>query len=135
MTCLSLGAHTLGTTSCFHIQDRLYPTPDSYLDPGFANQLQGSCPAALNVNQFIFFDDSVNNFDNNYFKMLQQKRGVLFSDEVLYVDTRSQSIVDNFASDQNAFFTAFVNAMVKLGRIGVKSSVDGEIRRDCRFTN
>jgi peroxidase len=89
----------------------------------------------MNVNQFVFFDNSVTTFDNDYFKMLQQKKGVLFSDEVLYVDTRSQSIVDNFATDQNAFFTAFVNAMVKLGRIGVKSAVDGEIRRDCRFTN
>lgn len=87
------------------------------------------------MNSFVFFDNSVTTFDNDYFKMLQQKKGVLFSDEVLYVDTRSQSIVDNFAADQNAFFTAFTDAMVKLGRIGVKTAVDGEIRKDCRFTN
>jgi len=129
------GAHTLGATSCFHVNGRLYPTPDSYLDPGFAIQLQGQCPAALNVNSFIFFDNSVITFDNNYFKMLQQKKGVLFSDEVLYVDTRSTSIVDKFATDQSAFFTAFVDAMLKLGRIGVKTAIDGEIRKDCRFTN
>ncbi|XP_078176327.1 peroxidase 45-like [Carex rostrata] len=129
------GAHTLGATSCFHIYSRLYPTPDSYLDPGFAIQLQGQCPAALNVNQFIFFDNSVVTFDNDYFKVLQQKKGLLFSDEVLYVDNRSSSIVDKFATDQSAFFTAFVNSMLKLGRIGVKTAVDGEIRKDCHFTN
>jgi len=129
------GAHTLGATSCFHVNSRLYPTPDSYLDPGFAIQLEGQCPAALNVNSFVFFDDSVITFDNDYFKMLQQKKGVLFSDEVLYVDTRSTSIVDKFATDQSAFFTAFVDSMLKLGRIDVKTAVDGEIRKDCRFTN
>ncbi|XP_078170496.1 peroxidase 45-like [Carex rostrata] len=131
------GAHTLGATSCFHVNNRLYnPTPDSYLDPGFAIQLEGKCPAAVNdVNYFVFFDNSVNTFDNDYFKMLQQKKGVLFSDEVLYVDTRSTSIVDKFATDQSAFFTAFVESMLKLGRIGVKTAVDGEIRKDCRLTN
>jgi peroxidase len=129
------GAHTLGATSCFDVNSRLYPTPDSYLDPGFANKLQGQCPAALNVNSFVFFDNTVTTFDNDYFKVLQQKKGVLFSDEVLYVDSRSTSIVDTFANDQTAFFTAFVDSMLKLGRIGVKTAVDGEIRKDCRFTN
>lgn len=129
------GAHTLGATSCFHIQDRLYPTLDPTLDPAFASQLQSTCPASLDANQFVFFDNSVNTFDNDYFKRLQVKQGVLFSDENLYVDSRSQPIVDSFAANQSAFFDAFVGAMVKLGRLGVKTAVDGEIRKDCRFTN
>ncbi|KAJ4792338.1 Peroxidase [Rhynchospora pubera] len=129
------GAHTLGATSCFHVNPRLYPTIDPNLDPGFASQLQGQCPAALNVNSFVFFDNTVITFDNDYFKQLQQKKGVLSSDEILYVDSRSQSIVDKFAANQADFFTAFVDAMKKLGRIDVKTAADGEIRKDCRFTN
>ncbi|KAJ3696225.1 hypothetical protein LUZ60_001602 [Juncus effusus] len=129
------GAHTLGATSCFHVNPRLYPTVDSTLDSGFASTLMNTCPSTLNVNSFVFFDGTVNTFDNNYFVMLQQKKGVLSSDEVLYTDSRSQSTVDQFASDQNTFFTAFSSAMLKLGRIGIKTAADGEIRKDCQFTN
>jgi peroxidase len=129
------GGHTLGATSCFFVNPRLYPTVDSFLDPGFASQLQGTCPSFMNPNSFVFFDQSVLTFDNNYFLMLQQKKGVLFSDSVLYFDPSSQSIVDKFAADQNAFFTAFTDSMVTLGRLGVKTAANGEIRKNCVFPN
>ncbi|XP_078175191.1 peroxidase 45-like [Carex rostrata] len=129
------GGHTLGATSCFFVNPRLYPTVDPFLDPGFASQLQGTCPSFMNPNSFVFFDQSVLSFDNNYFLMLQQKKGVLFSDSALYFDPSSQSIVDKFAADQNAFFTAFSDSMVTLGRLGVKTAANGEIRKNCVFPN
>jgi peroxidase len=129
------GGHTLGATSCFFVNPRLYPTVDSFLDPGFASQLQGTCPSFMNPNSFVFFDQSVLTFDNNYFLMVQQKKGVLFSDSALYFDPSSQGIVDKFAADQNAFFTAFSDSMVTLGRLGVKTAGNGEIRKNCLFPN
>jgi peroxidase len=129
------GGHTLGATSCFFVNPRLYPTVDSFLDPGFASQLQGTCPSFMNPNSFVFFDQSVITFDNNYFLMVQQKKGVLFSDSALYFDPSSQVIVDKFAADQNAFFTAFSDSMVTLGRLGVKTAANGEIRKNCVFPN
>jgi peroxidase len=105
------------------------------LDPGFASQLQGTCPSAMNPNAFVFFDQSVITFDNNYFLMVQQKKGVLFSDSALYFDSSSQGIVDKFAADQNAFFKAFVDSMVTLGRLGLKTAADGEIRKNCVLPN
>jgi peroxidase len=129
------GGHTLGATSCFFVNPRLYPTVDSFLDPGFASQLQGTCPSFMNPNSFVFFDQSVLTFDNNFFLMVQQKKGVLFSDSALYFDPSSQGIVDKFAADQNAFFTAFSDSMVTLGRLGVKTAANGEIRKNCVFPN
>jgi peroxidase len=129
-----IGGHTLGATSCFFVNKRIYPA-DAYIDPGFASQLQGTCPANMDVNKFVFFDQSVTTFDNNYFMMVQQKKGVLFSDSILYFDSSSQGIVDTFAADQNAFFNAFVNSMVTLGRLGLKTATNGEIRKNCFAAN
>jgi peroxidase len=130
-----IGGHTLGATSCFIVNPRLYPTLDVFLEPGFASQLQGTCPSSLNPNSFVYFDQIVSMFDNNYFWMVQQKKGVIFSDSALYFDSSSQGIVDKFAADQNAFFTAFANSMVTLGRLGVRTAANGEIRKNCLFPN
>jgi peroxidase len=106
------------------------------MNPQFANQLRGTCPAILNPNNFVFLDATTfATFDNGYYRSLQQGLGVLASDQLLYTDPRSRGTVNFFASNQGAFFQAFVNAMNKLGRIGVKTALDGEIRRDCRFPN
>lgn len=130
-----LGGHTLGATSCFFVNKRIYPTNDAYLDPGFASQLQGICPSNMDPNSFVFFDQSVTSFDNNYYLMLQQKKGVLFSDSALYFDSSSLAIVDKFAADQNAFFQAFADSMVTLGRLGLKTTANGEIRKNCLAPN
>ncbi|KAJ4765579.1 Peroxidase [Rhynchospora pubera] len=129
------GGHTLGATSCVFVNSRIYPTADAFLDPGFASQLQGICPSNLDPNTFVFFDQSVTSFDNNYFLMVQQKKGVLFSDSALYFDSSSKGIVDKFAADQNAFFTQFVSSMVTLGRLGLKNAANGEIRTICTKPN
>ena len=45
-------------------------------------------------------------------------------------------MVDYYTSNQGAFFSNFMAAMTKLGRIGVKTPATGiEIRRHCRFSN
>jgi hypothetical protein len=62
-------------------------------------------------------------------------KGVLYSDSILYFDTSSQGIVDTFVADQNAFFNAFVNSMVSLGRLGLKTTANGEIRKNCFVAN
>ena len=90
----------------------------------------------LNPNIFVSLDATpFAAFDNAYYKNLQDGKGLLESDQILYTDPRSRGTVNFFASNQGAFFQAFINAMTKLGRIGVKSGLDGEIRRDCRFPN
>ncbi|XP_072971261.1 peroxidase 16-like [Typha angustifolia] len=59
----------------------------------------------------------------------------LGSGQVLYKDSSSRTTVDLFASDQAAFFDAFVTAVTKLGRMVIKNSTDEEIRHDCSKVN
>ena len=107
---------------------------DATIDPGFASQLNGTCNS--NPNAFAFLDPSPVGFDNAFYQNLQVGKGLLGSDQVLYSDIRSRSTVDYYASNQGAFFSDFVAAMTKLGRIGVKTpATRGEIRRDCQFSN
>ncbi len=131
-----VGCHTIGASTCTSFYNRLYPG-DPTMNPGFLLQLQQSCPnPLLDPNAFAFLDTTTPlQFDNAYFQNLQQGMGLFNSDQVLFDDPRSQGTVNLFASNQNAFFSAFVNAITKLGRLGTKTAVDGEIRKDCRFVN
>ena len=124
------GGHTLGAADCTFFQSRI--GTDSTMDSGFAAQLRGTCAAQSSV-----FLDGVtpSRFDNSYFKNLQAGRGLLGSDQVLYTDQRSRGTVNYYASNQGTFFYDFANAMTKLGRVGVKTAANGEIRRDCRTPN
>lgn len=74
-------------------------------------------------------------FDNIYFKNLQQGKGLFTSDQVLFTDGRSKPTVDAWAKNNGAFNNAFVTAMTKLGRVGVKTRRNGNIRRDCGAFN
>lgn len=59
----------------------------------------------------------------------QQGKGLFTSDQVLFTDQRSRSTVNLFANNEGAFRQAFISAITKLGRVGVKTGNAGEIRR------
>ncbi|RCV22778.1 hypothetical protein SETIT_4G247600v2 [Setaria italica] len=125
------GAHTIGAASCGVFGYRL--GTDAAMDPAFAEQLRGSCPGA---GGFAFLDAATPlRFDNEYYRNLRGGRGLLASDQALYADPRSRGAVDRYAADQGAFFGDFAASMTRLGRVGVRTADDGEIRRDCRFPN
>lgn len=74
-------------------------------------------------------------FDNMYYKNLQQGKGLFTSDQSLFTDKRSRKFVNLFASNNTAFERAFVAAITKLGRVGVRTGKQGEIRHDCSMVN
>ncbi|XP_006656421.2 peroxidase 16-like [Oryza brachyantha] len=126
------GGHTIGAASCGFFGYRLGSDPT--MDPNFVSTLRGNCAAGSGG--FAFLDAaSPLRFDNAFYQNLRGGRGLLGSDQILYSDPRSRSLVDVYAGNQGTFFTDFVTAMTKLGRVGVKSAGNGEIRRDCRFPN
>ncbi|KAJ1260620.1 hypothetical protein BS78_10G246400 [Paspalum vaginatum] len=125
------GGHTIGAASCGFFGYRV--GADAAMDPAFAEQLRGRCPGAAG---FAFLDAATPlRFDNEYYRNLRAGKGLLGSDQVLYADPRSRGAVDRYADDQGAFFADFAAAMARLGRVGVRTAADGEIRRDCRFPN
>ncbi|KAL8034297.1 hypothetical protein ABFX02_12G019100 [Erythranthe guttata] len=129
--------HTLGFSHCTQITNRLYNfSPGTPVDPTlnrqYATQLQGMCPRNVDPRVAIDMDPtSPRIFDNAYFQNLVQGKGLFTSDQVLFTDSRSRNTVTTWASNSQAFNTAFIQAITKLGRVGVKTGGNGNIRFDC----
>ncbi|KAK3221323.1 hypothetical protein Dsin_008348 [Dipteronia sinensis] len=135
------GAHTLGFSHCGRFSNRIYNfSPKNRIDPTlnfqYAMQLRKMCPLKVDPRIAIDMDPTTpQTFDNTYYKNLQKGMGLFSSDQVLFTDPRSRSTVNLFASNNQTFNLAFVQAITKLGRVGVKTGNQGEIRTDCTRVN
>lgn len=78
-----------------------------------------------------------NGFDKNYFTNLQNKQGLLQTDQELFSTSGADtvSIVDRFANSETDFFDSFAKSMINMGNIKVLTGSDGEIRTDCKRVN
>ncbi|KAL3646384.1 Peroxidase 73 [Castilleja foliolosa] len=129
--------HTLGFSHCDKFSNRIYNfTTQSPIDPTlnrtYATQLQGMCPRNVDPRIAIDMDPTTpRRFDNAYFQNLVQGKGLFTSDQVLFTDSRSRNTVNTWASNSGAFNATFIQAITKLGRVGVKTGRDGNIRFDC----
>ncbi|KAJ4830500.1 Peroxidase 45 [Turnera subulata] len=135
------GAHTIGFSHCGKFSKRIYRfSPTNRIDPTlnlqYAMSLRQMCPVNVDPRIAINMDPTTpRTFDNAYFKNLQQGKGLFTSDQILFTDQRSRPTVNFFASNNAAFQQAFVTAITKLGRVGVLTGFQGEIRRDCTRAN
>lgn len=135
------GAHTIGFSHCDRFNHRIHNFKsknrvDPTMNLDYAMSLRKQCPKNVDPRTAITLDPSTpQRFDNMYYKNLEQGRGLLTSDQCLFTDTRTRHIVNYFAANNTAFRHAFVAAITKLGRVGVKTGNQGEIRRDCTAVN
>ncbi|XAR71880.1 Peroxidase [Bertholletia excelsa] len=76
-------------------------------------------------------------FDNNYFKNLANRRGLLHSDQQLFAGGGggTDSIVRSYAASPGKFISDFAAAMIRMGDIGPLTGSRGEIRKNCRRVN
>ena len=74
-------------------------------------------------------------FDNVYYQNLQKGQGLFTSDQVLFTDPRSKPTVNAWATNSKTFNKAFITAITKLGRVGIKTGKNGNIRRNCAAFN
>jgi peroxidase len=76
-------------------------------------------------------------FDNNYFTNLQNNRGLLQTDQILFSTSGADTVavVNRFANSQTAFFDSFAQSMIKLGNLSPLTGSNGEIRADCKRVN
>ncbi|KAI3788987.1 hypothetical protein L2E82_01770 [Cichorium intybus] len=144
---LLTGAHTIGTAACFFLMDRLYNFlpgggPDPSINPDFLPELFDTCPPDGDINFRLPIDhESGEDFDNHILQNIRSGFAVLPSDAKLLDDPTTKRIVDSYFGSTNqsvtpAFEADFVKSILKMGRIGVKtSSKRGEIRRVCNRFN
>ncbi|KAI4377687.1 hypothetical protein MLD38_015274 [Melastoma candidum] len=135
------GAHTIGFAHCGKFSKRIYSFSrgnpiDPTLNKTYAAQLRQMCPVNVDPRIAINMDPTTpRTFDNAYFRNLVQGMGLFSSDQALFTDPRSKPTVYQFASSETAFRQAFISAITKLGRVGVKTGNQGEIRIDCTRIN
>ncbi|CAI0401766.1 unnamed protein product [Linum tenue] len=131
------GSHTIGQTRCATFRGRIYGN-GSDIDADFAATRRGQCPSvAGDGNNNLAPLDLVtpNSFDNNYFRNLMERRGLLQSDQVLFSGGSTDSIVDEYSRDASAFNSDFAAAMVRMGDIEPLTGSQGEVRRVCTVVN
>ncbi|KAL3693286.1 hypothetical protein R1sor_006937 [Riccia sorocarpa] len=132
------GAHTFGKAQCSRFQSRLVNfqntgAPDPSMDPTFRTSLQSTCPTASST--LVDLDQGTPlTFDAQYYQNLLINRGLMTSDQTLATSGQTSGLVNSFTS-QSAFFNQFTASMLKMGRIGVLTGNQGEIRTQCGSTN
>lgn len=135
-------AHTIGTTACFFVEDRLYNfdpngNADPSIDPNFLTELQGTCPKDGDVNVRVALDSGSDlQFDLQFLENVRDGKGVLQSDSNLYQDFSTRPYIDSYFGLLGgllgpSFASDFADSMVKMGQVGVKSGSNGKIRRVC----
>ncbi|XP_059430449.1 peroxidase 15-like [Corylus avellana] len=137
------GAHTFGQAQCKSFSDRLYDfqstgNPDPNLDATYSETLRQTCPQGGDENALANLDlVTANDFDTSYFTNLQNKKGLLQSDQDLFSTTGADTIdiVNRFANSQSEFFDSFGQSMIKMGNISPLTGSSGEIRLDCKRVN
>ncbi|XP_052176431.1 peroxidase 44 [Diospyros lotus] len=139
-----LGAHTVGVAHCGFFQDRLTNfqgtgRPDPTMDRALVSKLLRICgtqPRSFDKDPTMFLDQNTSFVvDNQIYKQVILRKGVLQIDQELALDRSSAPIVSMFASNGRAFEQSFAKAVVKMGGVEVLVGKAGEIRTNCRVFN
>ncbi|KAK9110392.1 hypothetical protein Sjap_018452 [Stephania japonica] len=138
-------AHTIGTTACFFMTDRLYNFPggtsDPTINPVFLPELEATCPKNGDVNVRLAADrESEFKFDDSILRNIRNGFAVIESDAKLYTDAETKNVVDSYMGPLNFligpnFGADFAESMVNMGMIDVKTGSQGQIRKVCSAFN
>ncbi|KAG6391333.1 hypothetical protein SASPL_149087 [Salvia splendens] len=138
------GGHTIGKSHCSSFNDRFKVDPsgnvtviDSSLDRQYAVQLAKMCPGGAKDDSITVNNDPGTpfQFDNQYYRIVLEHKGLFQSDSALVNDNRTRSKVVEFANSQDGFYENWAVSFLKLTMIGVKIGDEGEIRQTCSMPN
>ena len=130
------GAHTIGLARCTNFRAHIYN--ETSIDGAFARTRQSGCPSTSGAgdNNLAPLDlQTPTVFENNYYKNLVSKKGLLHSDQELFNGGATDAQVQSYVSSQSTFFADFVTGMIKMGDITPLTGSNGEIRKNCRRIN
>ncbi|TVU40205.1 hypothetical protein EJB05_13656, partial [Eragrostis curvula] len=132
------GAHTLGIAHCPSFETRLYNftgagDQDPSLDPAYAKGLASVCAPGDVASVEPLDAVSPKTFDTGYYQSVYNHQALLTSDQALLDDSLTGAYVERMtnATYLQTFFADFAVAMINMGRAGVRTGTDGEIRATC----
>lgn len=73
--------------------------------------------------EFIILDQ----FDENYYILVLESRGILILDLLLFINVKIGWYVMEYVNNRFVFFECFIVVMFKMGCVGVKLGLEGEI--------
>ncbi|XAR55402.1 Peroxidase [Bertholletia excelsa] len=137
------GAHTIGIAHCMSFNNRLYNFTgmggqDPALDSQYAAVLRARvCKTPTDNTSIAEMDPgSFKTFDLSYYRLVLKRRGLFQSDAALTTNpTTKASITQLVQGPLQNFIDQFALAVEKMGRIGVKTGSEGEIRKNCAVVN
>jgi hypothetical protein len=127
------GAHTVGRSSCSSFSDRLPPNA-SDMNATLAASLSSQCNGTgdRTVPQDYVTPSGL---DSQYYRNVLNHEVLFGSDAALLASNQTADMVRDNAFKPGLWEDKFKAAMVKMGRAGVKTSSDGEIRKKCWMVN
>ncbi|XP_026440263.1 peroxidase P7-like [Papaver somniferum] len=127
-------SHTIGQAKCTNFRERIFN--ETNIDSSFAITRKNNCPSSSGDDNLASLDvETPTTFDNNYFKNLINKKGLLHSDQVLFDGGSTDSQVRTYCDNPSTFNADFAAAMIKMGDISPLTGSNGEIRKNCRKDN
>ncbi|XP_051126043.1 peroxidase 5-like [Andrographis paniculata] len=136
------GAHSIGDSHCSSFNKRLYSFNKTYgqdptMDADYAEYLKRRCPAAGGGGDPVVAMDPTTpaRLDENYYKNLMKKKGLLESDQTLWDSGETKEMVKRNGDYPEIWAEKFARAMMKMGSIQILSGKRGEIRKNCRVVN
>ncbi|XP_074303517.1 peroxidase 1-like [Silene latifolia] len=137
------GAHTIGIGHCFIIQSRLYNftgkgDTDPKLAPSYAKWLKTRCPKVVgDVKSFVYMDRiTPKAFDEKYYTMVTQHRGLFESDAALLDDSETKNYIETQVYTQGETFPKdFAESITRMSLIGVLTGSQGQVRKTCGAVN
>jgi catalase (peroxidase I) len=127
------GAHSIGISHCSSFADRL---PRNASDPmamnsKFAKLVTRKCKSSSSTVDQDFKTPTT--LDNKYYKNVLNHEVLFTSDAALESSKTKRLVKENLIP--YLWEAKFKQAMRKMGSIGVKTSANGEIRKNCRLIN
>ncbi|KAL5730549.1 peroxidase [Ranunculus cassubicifolius] len=136
------GAHTIGIAHCGTFSNRLYNFAfegdvDLDLDSEYADNLRKrKCKTPNDTMSIVEIDPgSSRTFDLSFYKNILKRRSLFNGDDVLRHDLWSTLFIRQLLDGELDFFKEFGKSMEKMGRIGVKTGSEGQIRKQCALVN
>ncbi|OIT34544.1 putative peroxidase 61 [Nicotiana attenuata] len=133
----------MGQAHCRFFYDRLYNfkgtgKPDPTMKRSTLVTLRSQCPKNSKTDSAVYFSPGYGSnytFSNTFYGKVLAHESVLRVDQQLSYGADTNELVNEFAQSLEQFRRAFTLSINRMGGLKVLTGKNGEIRRDCKFTN
>lgn len=133
----------MGQAHCSSFYDRLYNfkgtgKPDPSMKRSMLVSLRSQCPKNNKNDSSVYFTSEYGSnytFSNNFYQKIVAHESLLRVDQQLSYGSDTGELVNEYANSFEQFRRGFALSISRMGGLKVLTGKNGEIRKDCKFTN